>query len=108
MDFATFSEAVQSAFGVHLPRIGGALLILIIGWLIAVLARALVRRTLQLIGLDERIGRTTTQPVSIENVIVSGVFWLILLATLVAVLNALDLGTLSLPLAELMSGFLGY
>lgn len=108
MDFAAFSDALQSAFGGHLPRIGGALLILVVGWLIAVVVRALVRRTLQLIRLDDRISRTTAQPVSVEAVIVSGVFWLILLGTLVAILNALDLGTLSLPLAELMSGFLSY
>ncbi|MFT4103714.1 MAG: mechanosensitive ion channel [Burkholderiaceae bacterium] len=108
MQYPTFSDALQGAFGMQLPRIGGALLILVIGWLIAVLVRALVRRGLQLIDLDTRISRTTTQPVAVSPVIVSGVFWLILLATLVAVLNALDLGTLSLPLAELMSGFLGY
>lgn len=108
MDLATLSQTLQTAFGHHLPAIGGALLILVIGWFAAVVLRALVRRLLQMAQLDARIADTTERPIRVENAIAGGVFWIVVLATVVGVLNALDLGSLSLPLAALMSDFLGY
>ncbi len=108
MDFATLGQSLQTAFGSRLPAIGGALLILVVGWFVAVVARAGVRRLLQAVRLDDRVTGATEQPVRVTDPVASGVFWIVLLGTLVAMLNALDLGTLSLPLAQLMSDFIGY
>ncbi|MGC6693523.1 mechanosensitive ion channel family protein, partial [Burkholderia pseudomallei] len=46
MDSSSFLTSMQSTLCVYLPKIAGALGILVIGWLIAVIVRAGVRRLL--------------------------------------------------------------
>lgn len=108
MNFPSFTEALQGAFGSHVPQILGAVVIFIIGWLIAVLARAGTRRLLSLMRLNERITDSTGVKVDTERPVVLGVFWLLLLVTAIAVLNVLDLSTLSGPFATMMTDILGY
>ena len=108
MNFESFSEALQGAFGSHVPQILGAVLIFIIGWLIAVVARAGVRRLLSLMRLNERITESTGVKVDTERPIALGVFWLLLVVTVIAVLNVLDLSTLSGPFATMMTDILAY
>jgi Conserved TM helix len=42
----------------YLPRVGGALLLLLVAWLLATVLRALVARVLRALRLDERLGLT--------------------------------------------------
>lgn len=49
MDFSSFLASLQDTLGTHLPGILGALGILIVGWVIAVVARAGVRKSLSLL-----------------------------------------------------------
>jgi hypothetical protein len=46
MDLSTVGSSLETALGVQLPRILGALAILIIGWILAVVVRGGVRRLL--------------------------------------------------------------
>jgi Conserved TM helix len=108
MELGVLTDALKTAIGTQLPAIAGALLILVAGWIAAVVLRALVRGLLRWVHLDARIADSTEQPIHLENAIAALVFWIAILATMVGVLNALDLGSLSLPLASLMSDFLGY
>ena len=108
MSLDTFIAALQTSFGNHLPQILGALAIFALGWLIAVSARAATMRLLSLLGLNRRIEDSTGVEVDTERPIALGVFWLILLLTLIAVLNVLDLTTLSSPFAAMMSDVIGY
>jgi hypothetical protein len=45
----------ESTLGASLPSVLGALAILIVGWLVAIVVRAGIRRGLALVCLDERI-----------------------------------------------------
>lgn len=108
MDYNAFTNALQQALGAHIPQVLGALAILVVGWLAAVLARAGVRRGLALARLNERIQHSTNTPVRAEQIATTGVFWLVLLATLVAVLNSLDLTSLSAPFALMVQDVVGY
>lgn len=108
MDLNVFSASLQNTLGAHVPQIAGALAILILGWLLAVIARAGVRRLLAIIKLNAHIAQSTHAAVDAETPLATGVFWLILLATLVATLNALDLSNVSAPFADLMQGIVGY
>src|SRR5262247_3679422 len=97
MDFSALIESLQNNLGVHLPSILGALGILIIGWLVAVIARAGSLRLLGLLLVNQRIRESTGQALDVEKAIAVGVFWLILLLTLLGMFNALDLALVSNP-----------
>jgi hypothetical protein len=108
MDFSVLANSLQSTLGGQLPAIFGALAIIAVGWLVAVLARAGSRRLMHLLKVDERIQESTGQKVSVENGIAVGVFWLIILVTLVAVFDSLHLDRISNPFATMVTGIVGY
>jgi hypothetical protein len=108
MDYSALVTSLQNALGAHLPRILGALGILIIGWLIAVLARAGMMRLLELLSVNLRIRESTGQSIDVEKWIAIGVFWLILLLTLLGMFNALDLALISNPFQLLATEIFSY
>ena len=61
MDFSAIGSSLGAALGTHLPRILGALVIFIIGWIVAVVARGGVRRLLVMARLNSRVAETTEQ-----------------------------------------------
>jgi hypothetical protein len=108
MDLSALASSLQTTLGSHLPGVLGALGILVLGWVIAVVARAGTRRLLGILKVNQRIEESTHQRMDIESGIAIGLFWLILLVTLVGVFNALDLSTISNPFAQMISQILGY
>ncbi len=100
--------ALGTTLGASLPTIFGALAILAIGWFVAVSLRAGVRRLLRMAGANQRLADSTGQKLDIEKALALGVFWLILLVTLIAVLNALDLQSVSAPFAALLERITTY
>jgi hypothetical protein len=108
MNTHVFYETLQNALGHNLLQILGGLLVLVVGWLLAVLARAGSHRLLHLLRLNSRVSESAAAPVDLESPIASGIFWLVLLVTLVAVLNALNLSYVSAPFADLLTGITGY
>src|SRR5262245_11986898 len=108
MDFSALVTSLQNTLGAHVPNILGALGILVVGWLIAVAARAGSVRLLSLLQVDQRIRESTGQALGVETVIAVGVFWLIMLVTLLGMLNALDLALVSNPFQVLANQIFGY
>ncbi|HSC93841.1 MAG TPA: mechanosensitive ion channel [Burkholderiales bacterium] len=108
MDFSALVTSLQNALGSQLPKILGAIGILIIGWLVAVLARAGVLRLLELLSVNLRIRESTGQSLDVEKWIAIGVFWLILLLTLLGMFNALDLALISNPFQLLATQIFAY
>ena len=88
-----------------LPTLLGAVLILLVGWVIAAIAAAVTRSLLNRTNLDNRIasGVTGRQLPQIEKLISSLVFWAILLITIVAVLDTLNLRVASQPLNSFLN-----
>ena len=108
MDYSAIGGSFQGALGVELPRILGALLILIIGWILAVVVRGGVRRLLAAARLNRRIAETTEQKVDVESGISAAAFWLIILITLIGVFNTLDLILASGPFEVLVKQVAAY
>lgn len=108
MDFNAFTHALQQALGSQTPQVLGALAVLVVGWLLAVIVRAATRRGLKMLRVNERINASTNTTLHTEEATATGVFWLVLLATLVATLNSLDLTLLSAPLAQIVQDVVGY
>lgn len=108
MDFSALGASLQSTLGAQLPAVFGAIGILVVGWLVAVGARAAMRRVLGLLKVNTRIQESTGQAVNVEAGIAMGVFWVLILITLVAVFNSLHLDAISNPFAQLVSQIIGY
>jgi hypothetical protein len=108
MDFSVLKTSLQSSLGEQLPAIFLALVIIAIGWLVAVALRAATRRLLGVLQVDKRIEESTGQRVGVESGIAVGVFWLVILVTIVAVFNSLHLDRISDPFAQLVTQIIGY
>jgi len=108
MDFSALTTSLQNTLGSNLPHILGALGILVVGWLIAVALRAGVLRLLGLLSVNQRITESTGQKLDVQKGIAVGVFWLVMLLTLLGMFNALDLELVSNPFQVLVTQIFGY
>lgn len=108
MDFSAFSQAMQATLGSQLPAILAATGILVVGYVIALLARASFRRLLGMIKLNQHVADSAGRKVDIENGIAVGVFWFVMLLTLVGVFNALELDQLAGPFGDMMNQITSY
>ncbi len=97
---------------VYAPRLIGPALLVFIAWVVANLLRALTRRALTAIKLDERLAAGAeidadgARPASAT--ISDSVYWLTYLVFLPAVLSALDLGGLLGPVRSAISEIVGF
>ncbi len=98
-----------------IPNLIAALLILVVGLVIATLARSLTRGILNRTDIDNKIaagvmgGRTDNRDLpQVENVISGVVFWIIVLFTVVAVLQALNLEAVSRPVNIFLNQVIGF
>jgi len=87
----------------YVPRLLGALFLVAVAWALASLLRAVIRRGVEALNLDERLGEpaateATTEAAkpSLAQSISGTVYWLVFLLFLPAVLGALELRGLSL------------
>lgn len=103
-----FFSSLQSTLGQHIPGILGAIIILVVGWVLAVLARAGVKKGLSLLDVNSRVSETAQERMDVERGIAIGVFWLVMLITLIGVLNTLNLDVVSDPFKEMLRQVLAY
>jgi hypothetical protein len=92
-------------------NIVGAILILIIGWIIARFLSSVVERGLNSAGLERRVGRYTGDDSGDSNVagaVGQAVFYLIMLFVIITVLDVLNLQLATEPMGELLSGIFGF
>jgi len=101
-------DSLQNNLGTHIPQLLGALAIFILGWLIAVLVRAATRKTLGFSGVNHRFGKLTGTGVDIEGAVALALFWLVILLTLVAVFNSLNLAIVSGPFSAFTTQLFEY
>lgn len=102
---ATFQDSVAS----HLPAVLGAVAILLVGWIVALLVRAGIRRGLHALGVNARLSRADEKPsVDAERGVAQGGFLVVMLLTVLGALNALNLELVSAPLQGLLDRILGY
>jgi hypothetical protein len=108
MDLSTLFNSIQNQLGQYLPSIMGALLILVGGWILAMLVRAGLNHFLNMIGINNRISASTGQEIDLASGISFGAYVLILLMTLIGVFNSLNLDSVSGPFNLLVSQVFEY
>ena len=103
-----FNQIIGSIVA-YLPNIIGALVVLLVGWLIALIVSAVVRSLLQRTRLVDKISGAMGEGVeegdarNAAQVIGRGLFWLIMILVLIAFFQALRLTLVTDPLQRLMS-----
>ena len=109
MDISGLLNSLQNTLGAHLPKIAGALAILIVGWIIAVIVRAAFRKALSLLKLNTRVSTDIGETgINLENGIASGAYWIVILITFIAVFDTLNLQLVSQPLNALVTHIFEY
>ena len=106
MDFSKFMESVSTNFGNLLPGALGALLVLVIGILIASGIRRLVLALFKSTNLDERLGETLKSNVGIDKFVAKLAYYLFMLIVLLIVLDILGVENVLAPLQNMLNEFL--
>ncbi|MEO8890039.1 MAG: hypothetical protein ABI417_00655, partial [Coleofasciculaceae cyanobacterium] len=102
-------DSVVGQLSLFLPQILGAILILVIGIIIANIAASVTKALLKRTSIDNKLAEWVTgrpgaeDAPQIEDWISGAVFWLIIVFTVVAVLNTLNLQSVSVPLNNFLN-----
>ena len=83
-----------------------AVAILLIGWVIALVIAAAVKKVLSKLGTNQKLSGATGHRSNIENIISRIVFWIVLLIAVIGALNALNLTSVSGPFSNMIQQFL--
>lgn len=109
-DFS-FNSFVNN-LGDFLPTLLGALLVLVVGLILAYVVAWAIGGLLSKTGVDDRIDSLvnsgSSSGIKLAKWISSGVFWLIALLAVIGFLNALNLTVVSEPLSNLVTTVLEY
>lgn len=102
--FASFNGYLGGPIG----SIIGAILIFIIGWLVALGIAALVRGVLSKVNLNQRMNSSTGKTYDLEGIISKIVFWFIFIIAISGALNQLNLNSISTPFANMVNQVLAF
>lgn len=83
-----------------------AVAILLIGWIIALVIAAGVKKILEKLGTNHRLSSSTGHTSNIENIVSRVVFWLIMIIAVIGALNVLNLNSVSGPFSSMLQQFL--
>lgn len=99
-------DGLSSTMGTKLPGIVGAIVVLIIGWIIAKALSGAVRKVLRSTDLDNRIFKSAPGSTSIERIISKIVYYVLMLIVLLIVLDMLGVQQVLDPLKDMVNTFL--
>jgi hypothetical protein len=103
----------SALFGPQVLQIAKALIVLVVGWLVALVVAAAVRGTLRKTTIDNRLakwvlGDEKGEGFEIERWVGKAVYYILLLFVLVAFFNTLNLTVVSEPLTNLLNKVFAY
>ncbi len=112
MDQAFFSDLLSNLAG-SATMVLLAVGILIVGWIVAIVASAIVRNVLRRTGLDERLNAIVDEgdgegSIQIAQWVSKIVFWLVMLLVLAGLFDYFEVGAAAAPLQNLVDTAMGY
>jgi hypothetical protein len=104
----TALEQITLLVSGYVPNLLGALVILVVGWVVALIVSVIVRGVLRRTTVDNRLsrwiaGEEAAKAIPVEEWIAKGVFYLVMLFVLVAFFQALGLTLITEPLNRLLT-----
>jgi hypothetical protein len=109
-----FLQQLSQLLGTYLPRIFAALLILILGWLIALAIAALVRKVLKRTTFDNRIADwlrgegERPKPYRVEESVAKVFFYLVMIFVVIAFFQVLGITAITEPLSGMLNQIFQY
>ncbi|MCL4184836.1 MAG: mechanosensitive ion channel [Burkholderiaceae bacterium] len=103
-----FVDALADALGAQLFTVVGAVALLLLGWIVALVAAAAVHRLMSVAQVNRRLAPVFGSTFDAEIVVSRLVFWFVLLVALVAAFNSLDLQVMSAPFAAMIEDVVAY
>lgn len=85
-----------------------AILVFVIGWLIAMALAGVVRNLLSRINLNQRMNTSTGKTYDLENIISKVIFWFVFLMAISGALSILSLNAISAPFANMIDSVLSF
>ncbi len=105
---AALDETLQMVMN-YAPKILGAILLLIVAWIVAKLIRALAKRALNALNVDERLNASGSDSGALVVKTLSDVvYWIVFLCFIPAILGVLGLTGVLAPIQTMLSNVLGY
>lgn len=108
MNMSEIFDPLLESVGGFLPNLLGAIAILLVGWIVALILRAGIRKALGLLRLDSRASEGTGRPLELEKGVASIAYYVVLLLALLGFFNALQLEIVSGPLQSLVDAILAF
>jgi len=104
----TYLEELLKSLGEYAPNIVGAVVILVVGWILALLVAAAVRMLLKRTGLDNKAARWVAgeegaKTIDVERAISKGVFYILMLFVLVGSFQVLGLTLITEPINRFLT-----
>ncbi len=104
-------RTLQLQIQTYAPRILSALILLVLAWVVAAIVRTIITRVLTTAKVDQRFGGRVepgVPQVPLAKLIGNTVFWLVILFFLPAILEALALPALLLPVQGLITRLINF
>ncbi|QIC69565.1 mechanosensitive ion channel [Acinetobacter indicus] len=83
-----------------------AIAILIIGWIIALIVGAAIKKGLEKLGTNQKLSHATGHRPNVESILSRVAFWIIMIIAIIAALNVLNLTSVSGPFSNMIQSFL--
>lgn len=103
----TYVDQIAQSLGIHVSNLIAALIVLVVGWILALIISSLVKKALERTGWDERIANKaygdTAKRIDTSKWISKIVYYILLLFVFVAFLQVLGLTTVIVPLNEFLN-----
>ncbi|CAB1222581.1 mechanosensitive ion channel [Acinetobacter bouvetii] len=83
-----------------------AVAILLIGWIVALIIAAGIKKVLEKLGTNQKLSNATGHRSNIESIVSRIVFWIVMIIAVIGALNVLNLTSVSGPFSNMIQQFL--
>ncbi|UNK42601.1 mechanosensitive ion channel [Luteimonas sp. S4-F44] len=104
----TLARQLELSLGHYLPTVLAAVAVLIVGLIVALVARGLVRSGLTRLRLNERVNAQTASRIDVVRVAASVTFWFVIIVALIGVFSVLRFDGLYGPFSALVAEVMLY
>ncbi|MEN4903650.1 mechanosensitive ion channel [Luteimonas sp. TWI1437] len=104
----TLARQLQLSLGHYLPTVLAAVAVLVVGLIVALFVRGLVRSGLTRLRLNERVNAQTASSIDVVRVAASVAFWFVIIVALIGVFSVLRFDGLYGPFSALVAEVMLY
>ncbi|KLI99923.1 mechanosensitive ion channel [Luteimonas sp. FCS-9] len=104
----TLARQLELSLGHYLPTVLGAIAVLVVGLIVALFVRGLIRSGLTRLRLNERVNAQTASQIDIVRVAASIGFWFVIIIALIGVFSVLRFDGLYGPFSALVAEVMLY